>query len=79
MESAYDSKPGTIQQHAMLAEEAAEYLAMSPAKLTKHLEKLEATMYEHAKNLEFEEAAKIRDKIDHLKNTAWGEEGQRRI
>ena len=36
---------------------------MSPAELTKEINALQEKMYEHARNLEFEEAAKIRDQI----------------
>ena len=45
------------------AEEAAKYEAMPPAALGRVLGKLEKQMYEHARNLEFEEAAQLRDKI----------------
>ncbi len=45
------------------AEEAAKYETMPPAALGRVLDKLEKQMYEHARNLEFEEAAQLRDKI----------------
>jgi excinuclease ABC subunit B len=45
------------------AEEAAKYETMPPAALGRVLGKLEKQMYEHARNLEFEEAAQLRDKI----------------
>ena len=45
------------------AEEAAKYETMPPAALGRVLGKLEKQMYEHARNLEFEEAARLRDKI----------------
>ncbi len=45
------------------AEEAAKYETMPPAALGRVLDKLEKQMYEHARNLEFEEAARLRDKI----------------
>ncbi|MBW8055744.1 MAG: excinuclease ABC subunit UvrB [Nitrospira sp.] len=48
---------------AVAAEEAAKYETMPPAALGRVLGKLEKQMYEHARNLEFEEAAQLRDKI----------------
>jgi excinuclease ABC subunit B len=41
--------------------------SLTPAQRVKEIEKLEAKMYEHAKNLEFEEAAKLRDELHALK------------
>jgi len=48
------------------AEEAAKYLSEPPAKLAKKITELEKQMYTHARNLEFEEAAKVRDQIHQL-------------
>jgi excinuclease ABC subunit B len=52
---------------AKVAEEGGDYqtrlAAMNQTELTKEISKLEHKMYEHAKNLEFEEAAKIRDQV----------------
>ncbi len=41
--------------------------ALDPKQLAKTLKSLEQQMFEHAKNLEFEEAAAVRDKINQLK------------
>ena len=60
--------PGDLK----VAEEAAEYESMSPGQLNKRLAELEKEMYEHAKNLEFEEAAVIRDRIEQLKTKVLG-------
>lgn len=68
LEVDYQHSPNLIQQHAKVAEEAAEYLALPPKQLAKKLEHLEEQMLEHAKNLEFEEAAKIRDQIKYIKD-----------
>ena len=54
------------------AEEAAGYDAMSPDALGRQLKKLEKRMYEHAKNLEFEEAAQMRDKIGAIRERRFG-------
>jgi excinuclease ABC subunit B len=48
---------------AKVAEPTAEYRALSPKQAAKVLKQLEDKMYQHAKNLEFEEAAKLRDQI----------------
>jgi excinuclease ABC subunit B len=55
------------QRHARVAEEQAAYAALSPQELARRIEALEERMYEHARNLEFEEAARVRDEIRHLK------------
>jgi excinuclease ABC subunit B len=54
-----------------IAESTAQYEAMSPQQLAKHLARLEKQMYKHAKNLEFEEAAKIRDQIHFIKENVF--------
>jgi excinuclease ABC subunit B len=50
-----------------VAEENAQYQAMTPKQLTRTLEQLEKQMYEHSRNLEFEEAAKVRDELERIK------------
>ncbi|KHD05255.1 excinuclease ABC subunit B [Candidatus Thiomargarita nelsonii] len=49
-----------------VAETAAEYAPLSPAQVDKKIKQLEKKMYAHAENLEFEEAAKLRDEIQRL-------------
>lgn len=48
-----------------------ELAAMSPAQLSKEIKRLEQKMFDHAKNLEFEEAAATRDRLAGLKNQAF--------
>lgn len=43
---------------------------MTPKQAAKALKQLEEKMYQHARNLEFEEAAKIRDQIKQLQAEA---------
>jgi excinuclease ABC subunit B len=50
---------------------AQEIMSMTPAALSRKLNSLENTMAEHAKNLEFEEAASVRDQIAELKQIAF--------
>ncbi len=55
------------------AEEAAPNLRMlSPEQIVREIKRLEAQMYKHARNLEFEEAAKIRDAIERMKQQELG-------
>ncbi len=49
-----------------VAEQAESYKSLSPKDKEKKLAQLDEQMYKHAKNLEFEEAAKIRDEIKQL-------------
>ena len=53
-----------------VAEKSSEYSTlgenMTPAQLAQEIKRFEEEMYEHARNLEFEEAAKVRDKIAQL-------------
>ena len=62
-----------------VAEERAAYSAevanLSPKALARKLEQLEAQMLQHAKNLEFEEAAKLRDQVAELKQLAFAASG----
>ncbi len=44
-----------------------ELLRLSPSALARRLEQMEAKMQEHAKNLEFEEAAALRDQLTEIK------------
>ncbi|ASF47360.1 excinuclease ABC subunit UvrB [Methylovulum psychrotolerans] len=57
---------GSGKAVAKVAEAGADYTVMTPKQLAKTLKQLEESMYQHAKNLEFEQAAKIRDEIKRL-------------
>ncbi len=45
---------------------------LSPEEIMKRIRKLEADMYHHARELEFEEAAKLRDEIERLRRDGLG-------
>ncbi|MEW8505451.1 MAG: excinuclease ABC subunit UvrB [Candidatus Thiodiazotropha sp.] len=66
MEGAYPGGQINAKRYARVAEEEMEYAGLSPAQLAKRIQQLEEQMYRHAQDLEFEEAAKIRDQIRHL-------------
>ncbi len=70
MEGARDSKPGARRRERAVAEEAASYEGLSAGQLSKAIAELEKQMFTHAENLEFEEAAKVRDRIEDLKRKA---------
>ena len=55
-----------------VAETAAEYANQSPATLMKKIKQLEQAMYRHARDLEFEEAAKLRDEIQCIQQFGLG-------
>jgi excinuclease ABC subunit B len=50
-----------------VAEESPDYRAMGPEQLAATLRKLEQRMYQHAQDLEFEQAAQLRDEIQRVK------------
>ena len=52
-----------------VAEETEDYSALPPARLAGKLAELEQQMFQHARDLEFEEAAQVRDRIRRLKET----------
>jgi len=58
------------QRSAMkkVAEEASKYQALTPTQMAKKITQLETKMYQHAKDLEFEEAAKVRDEVNNLRD-----------
>jgi len=56
----------SAQGFAQVAEELVQYGRMSPVQLAKEVARLEQAMYAHARNLEFEEAARLRDRIHHI-------------
>ena len=71
MEGARDGQPsGRRGRSAAIAEEEAGYEALGPAQLARAIGELEKQMFQHAENLEFEEAAKVRDRIETLKERA---------
>ena len=50
---------------------AADVTSLSPAALGRRIADMEQKMLEHAKNLEFEEAAALRDEVTELKQVAF--------
>ncbi|NCA88867.1 MAG: hypothetical protein EOM92_08110, partial [Gammaproteobacteria bacterium] len=58
--------PKSAKEYARVAEETAEYAGLTPAQMARKIKALEKEMYQHAKDLEFEKAAAVRDRIKAL-------------
>ncbi|MHB8472026.1 MAG: excinuclease ABC subunit UvrB [Gammaproteobacteria bacterium] len=72
MEGAYAGAPGSPRQYAKVAEEGLEYAKLSPTQLIQKIKKLEQQMYKHARDLEFEAAARLRDEIRKVQKYGLG-------
>lgn len=72
MEGAHAETATADRRYAKVAEEQAKYEVMTPKQLSKEIKTLEHKMFEHAKNLEFEEAAKVRDELEALQDGMTG-------
>ncbi|MCG7870971.1 MAG: excinuclease ABC subunit UvrB [Candidatus Thiodiazotropha lotti] len=66
MEGAYPGAQMNAKGYAKVADQEAEYAQLSPKQMAKRVQQLEEQMYRHAQDLEFEEAARIRDQIKNL-------------
>jgi len=73
IDGVYDGE--ALQRELKVAQEAAKYEAMSEKALAREIKRLEKAMQEHAKNLEFEQAAAARDELFRLKQLAFGDSG----
>jgi excinuclease ABC subunit B len=73
IDGVYDAH-GAERERKATAEQA-EYEALGERGLAKALRKLEKQMLEHARNLEFEAAAKVRDQLARLKQQVFGASG----
>ena len=69
---AYASTVRSDSNMLLAAEESAAYQSLSPDAMSRLLNKLEKQMYAHARNLEFEQAAALRNKIQAIKSTNFG-------
>ena len=74
MESAYPAPQG---QRGRAGDKKGVYEVLSPEQLLKKAAKLEKTMLRHARDLEFEEAARLRDEIQDIRARAMGFDGQK--
>tara|TARA_R110000868_G_scaffold8205_7_gene42697 strand:- start:111 stop:2123 length:2013 start_codon:yes stop_codon:yes gene_type:complete len=60
------------KSYKQVAEDMAEYKVLTPAQFAVKLKQLDKQMYQHSRDLEFEKAAEIRDKIAILKEQTFG-------
>ena len=68
------TKPRSARERRVAEEKAsyaAEVVNLTPTALARRIEQLEQQMMEHAKNLEFEEAARVRDQLSEIKQAAF--------
>ncbi len=66
LEGSTPGAPRSARAYALVAEEIAEYANLTPAQMAKKIKVLEKEMYGYAKDLEFEKAAAVRDRIKEL-------------
>jgi excinuclease ABC subunit B len=59
-------------QESQVREAGADYASMAPEQALKRIKKLDAEMMKLARNLEFEQAARVRDEIQKLRQVALG-------
>ncbi|WP_330946452.1 excinuclease ABC subunit UvrB [Thermomonas sp. LB-4] len=67
------AEPGELKGRGKarrVAEPELEYLRMSPAQQAARLKELEQKMHQHARDLEFEDAARVRDQIRRLREAS---------
>ena len=67
--------PQEAREELQVAQETAKYESMSEKQISKEIKRLEKAMLDHAKNLEFEKAAQVRDQLHHLKQQLFGAPG----
>ena len=72
MEGAHARKGDSRRRRGKVAEAIAEYQKMGPERAAREIAGLEEKMYRHARELEFEEAARIRDEIQRLRRYGLG-------
>ena len=64
--------PQEARAELMVAQDHANYEAMSDKQVSREIKRLEKQMHDHAKNLEFEKAAAARDQLHKLKEQLFG-------
>ena len=76
IDGVYSEKAGKdaerLEQEAM---QRAQVEEMSEKDISREIKRLEKLMLEHARNLEFEQAARVRDQLTKLKDPAFGAPG----
>lgn len=66
-----EAEPSSVK-YLKVAEKSAKYEVLTPQALAKKIQQLEKLMRQHAKNMEFEQAAAVRDEIKQLQSAVFG-------
>ena len=77
IDGVYNPQEAQIELHA--AQEQAKYESMSEKQVSKEIKRLEKAMLDHARNLEFEKAAQVRDQLRILKEQLFGASGNSNV
>ena len=72
IDGVYDSGSGGGRAQARAAQDIARVDALDEKDLAREIRQLEKRMLEHARNLEFEQAARVRDQLAELRRRAFG-------
>jgi excinuclease ABC subunit B len=76
IDGVYSDKAGKeAEQLARTAQQVEALADMSEKDLAREIKRLEKQMFEHARNLEFEQAARVRDQLAQLKQHVLGARG----
>ena len=73
IDGVYNPQEARLEQQ--VAQDNAKYVSMSEKQAGKEIKRLEKLMVEHAKNLEFEKAAQVRDQLHLLREQLFGAVG----
>jgi excinuclease ABC subunit B len=70
------AEPGEVKRGRgkarRVAEDTEDYATLSPGQIAGRIKALEQKMYQHARDLEFEDAARVRDQVRRLKEATLG-------
>ena len=72
METGQRPNLGNLKDRLQVAEEIIEYAAMDDTELAREIERLEQKMFAHARDLEFEQAAELRNRIQNIRERHLG-------
>jgi excinuclease ABC subunit B len=71
--------PQQARQEQKAAEQQAQYETMTEKGVAREIKRLEKLMMDHARNLEFEQAARVRDQLATLKQQVFGANGNANV
>ncbi len=71
-EQVIDCENGAMEIDDHIIHDSHPYESLTPAQVLQKAQKLEKKMLKHARDLEFEDAARLRDEIQRMRDTAFG-------